>query len=142
MLSQLLQVCRLIQTQFQDKHVCTQHTQGNGSLTTVKWVFSSISRGSKLQNSLYTVKSLVLKLSTGLLTPFSGSSIPASLQSGTALHSETTGTTLNTDQSQDGTTCCESALTHLRSSGYLQGILCAKGIDCLTTIIQIKYKRA
>lgn len=32
MLSQLVQVCRLIQTQFQYKHVCTQHTQGNGSL--------------------------------------------------------------------------------------------------------------
>lgn len=69
MLSQLLQVCKLIQTQFQDKHVCTQHTRGNGSDTAMTWVFSSINRDSNLERSVFTVTSLAPNVTTGSSPP-------------------------------------------------------------------------
>jgi len=104
MLSQLLQVQRLIQTQFQDKHVCTQHTQGNKwfSDTTVIWGFSSTSRDINLEKSLFTVTSLASKLTTGSLPPSHPKAYQSHSKGMSLLHPEIKArNSLNIDQTLD-----------------------------------------
>lgn len=121
MLSQLLQVHKLIQTQFQDKHVCTQCAQGRGSLTLlVKCVFSSISRERNLENLAFTVTGPASKLAPHHPSP------PQAHQSVSkgmpSLHPEVEGdNSLNTDQTQDFSILWVSpALSHLSSLGCLK----------------------
>lgn len=103
--------------------VHTTHPGKWFSDTTVKWVFSSISRDRNLENSVFTVTGLASKLTTGSSPPSYPQAYQPHSKGMSLLHPETEGhNSLNIDQTQDFSILQISlALTHPSSLGYLQG---------------------